>query len=58
MRRHDAMLIDELLPLATRAFVNNDIPGGQFDEVNRDEYQALTKCEQDLMERVWSQSGS
>jgi len=58
LRLHHAMMIDEVVPLATRALANNDVPGNQFDEVIVDEYQDLTRCEQDLVERVWSQNGS
>lgn len=58
LRLHNAMMIDEVVPLATGALVNNDIPGDQFDEVIVDEYQDLTRCEQELVEKVWSKQGS
>lgn len=54
LRWHGAMLIGEVVPLATRALESGDIPRGIFDEVMVDEYQDLTACEQRLVELVWS----
>jgi DNA helicase-2/ATP-dependent DNA helicase PcrA len=54
LRWHGAMLIGEVVPLATRALESGDVPRGAFDEVMVDEYQDLTACEQRLVELVWS----
>ena len=54
LRWHGAMLIGEVVPLATRALESGDIPVSLFDEVIVDEYQDLTACEQRMVELVWS----
>ena len=58
LRRHGGMLIDEIVPFATRAMENHDIKQGMFDHVLIDEYQDLTASEQALVELVWSRKGS
>ena len=58
LRRHRGILIDEIVPFATRGLESSDIPSGQFDRVMIDEYQDLTACEQALVELIWSGKGS
>ena len=58
LQRHGGMLIDEVVPIATQALASHDIEPGQFDHVLVDEYQDLTACEQELVERIWSRNGS
>ena len=58
LQRHGGMLIDEVVPIATQALANHNIEPGVFDHVLVDEYQDLTACEQELVERIWSRRGS
>ena len=58
LRRHGGMLIGEVVFLVVQGLEAEDIPPGQFDHVVVDEYQDLTAAEQELVERVWSRSGS
>lgn len=58
LRAHDGMLVGEVVPLATRALESDDIPRGAYDHVLVDEYQDLTRCEQEMVEHLWSQKGS
>lgn len=58
LRRHEGMLIDEVVQLARVGLESEDIPTGCFDEVIIDEYQDLTAAEQHLVEKVWSGKGS
>jgi superfamily I DNA/RNA helicase len=58
LRRHGGMLIDEVVQLARIGLESGDIPAGSFDEVIIDEYQDLTASEQQLVEKIWSGSGS
>ena len=54
---HRGILIDEIVPLATRGLESSDIGSGQFDHVLIDEYQDLTASEQALVEQIWSHAG-
>ena len=58
LRRHGGMLIDEVVQLARIGLESGDIPAGAFDHVIIDEYQDLTAAEQQLVEKIWSGSGS
>lgn len=58
LREHEAMLISEVVPFATRALEGEDLPPGNYDHVVVDEYQDLTRCEQEMVELVWSGDGS
>jgi superfamily I DNA/RNA helicase len=55
---HGAMLIGEVVPLATLGLEAHDIPPGQYDQVIIDEYQDLTSLEQQMVEQIWSGEGS
>ncbi len=54
LRSHRAMVIGEVVPIVGHGIETGDIPGGLFDEVVVDEFQDLTKAEQDLIRRIWS----
>lgn len=58
LRRHEGMLIDEVVQIARLGLESEDIPAGCFDEVIIDEYQDLTAAEQHLVEKIWSGNGS
>jgi DNA helicase II / ATP-dependent DNA helicase PcrA len=58
LRRHEGMLIDEVVQIARLGLESGDIPAGCFDEVIIDEYQDLTATEQHLVEKIWSGKGS
>ncbi|MFH1560322.1 MAG: ATP-dependent helicase [Chloroflexota bacterium] len=58
LREHGGLLMDEFVPMATAALEYGDIPKGTFDHIMVDEYQDLTKCEQALVDLVWSGNGS
>jgi len=58
LRRHEGMLIDEVVQIARLGLESEDIPAGCFDEVIIDEYQDLTAAEQHLVEKIWSGKGS
>jgi len=58
LRRHGGMLIDEVVQLARIGLESGDIATGDFDHVIIDEYQDLTAAEQQLVEKIWSGSGS
>ena len=58
LERHGAMLIEEVVYLAREALRTGGIERGQFDHVIIDEYQDLTRAEQDLVEYLWSERGS
>jgi superfamily I DNA/RNA helicase len=58
LRRHGGMLIDEVVQLARIGLESGDITAGEFDHVIIDEYQDLTAAEQQLVEKIWSGSGS
>lgn len=58
LREHESMLISEVVPIVTRALEGQDLPQGRFDHVVIDEYQDLTRCEQVMVELIWSGEGS
>ena len=58
LRRHQGIIIHEIVRLAKNAMEMGDIPQGIFDHVFVDEYQDLTATEQKLVELVWSGNGS
>jgi superfamily I DNA/RNA helicase len=58
LQRLGGMLVGEVVYLATTALESEDIERGAFDHVIVDEYQDLTAAEQELVELVWSRSGS
>ncbi len=58
LRRHGGMLIDEVVQLARIGLESGDVSAGDFDHVIIDEYQDLTAAEQQLVEKIWSGSGS
>ena len=58
LRDHEGMLIEEVVPIVTNALKRNDISQGIYDHVIIDEYQDLTKCEQEMVELIWSGEGS
>ncbi|MFQ5641758.1 MAG: UvrD-helicase domain-containing protein [bacterium] len=58
LRRHGGMLIDEVVQIARIGLESGDIPAGEFDHVIIDEYQDLTAAEQQLVEKIWSETGS
>jgi len=58
LRRHEGMLIDEVVQIARIGLESGDIPAGCFEEVVIDEYQDLTAAEQHLVEKIWSGKGS
>lgn len=54
LRSHRGMVIGEVVPIVSHGIETGDIPGGLFDEVIVDEFQDLTKAEQDLIQRIWA----
>lgn len=58
LRKHRAMLIGEVVFLCVEGLESEDIHSGFVDHVVIDEYQDLTVVEQELVERVWSGTGS
>lgn len=54
LRSHRGMVIGEVVPIVSHGIETGDIPGGLFDEVVVDEFQDLTKAEQDLIRRIWA----
>jgi DNA helicase-2/ATP-dependent DNA helicase PcrA len=58
LRAHGGMPIGEVVFLAVEGLRSGDIPGGRYDHVIVDEYQDLTAAEQELVELIWSRSGS
>lgn len=56
--RHRAMLIGDVVYLCVVGLENDDIPPGKYGHVVIDEYQDLTAAEQELVELIWSRSGS
>lgn len=58
LRQHEAMLISEVVPIVTSALEGEDLPRGEFDHVVVDEYQDLTRCEQEMVELIWSGEGA
>ncbi|MCA1851660.1 MAG: UvrD-helicase domain-containing protein, partial [Beggiatoa sp.] len=54
LRSHRGMVIGEVVPIVSHGIETGDIPGGLFDEVIVDEFQDLTKAEQDLIRRIWA----
>ena len=54
LRTHRGMVIGEVVPVVSHGIETGDIPGGLFDEVVVDEFQDLTKAEQDLIRRIWA----
>ena len=58
LRRHQSMLINEVVYLCVVGLENGDIRLGGYDHVVIDEYQDLTAAEQELVEMIWSNSGS
>ena len=58
LRWHGGMLIEEVVNLARIGLGAGDVPAGQFDHVIIDEYQDLTAAEQQLVEQIWSRTGS
>ena len=58
MQKYRAMLIGEVIYLCVIALESEDIPPRFFDHVVIDEYQDLTAAEQELVQLIWSGSGS
>lgn len=58
LRRHNSMLIGEVVILCVQGLEFADIPSGIFDHVVIDEYQDLTVAEQELVKLIWSKRGS
>ena len=56
--RYKSMLVGEVVYLAVTGLESEDIPNGMFDHVVIDEYQDLTAAEQELVNFIWSRSGS
>jgi hypothetical protein len=55
LRRHGAMLIEEVVNMARIGLESGSIPPCDFEQVIIDEYQDLTAAEQQLVEKLWSQ---
>lgn len=58
LRRHRAMLIGDVVYLCVQGLESKDILPGLFDHVVIDEYQDLTALEQELVNHIWSESGT
>ena len=58
LQRHRGMLIGEVVYLCVTGLESADIPPGMFDYVVIDEYQDLTAAEQELVDLVWSRTGT
>lgn len=58
LQHHGGMLVGEVVYLAVVGLENGDIPHGRYVHVVVDEYQDLTAAEQQLVELVWSRTGS
>ena len=58
LRRYRSMLVGEVVFLCVVGLEAEDIPSGRFNHVVIDEYQDLTAAEQELINLVWSRTGS
>ena len=58
LRKHRAMLIGDVVHFCVQGLESKDILPGLFDHVVIDEYQDLTALEQELVNHIWSKSGT
>jgi DNA helicase-2/ATP-dependent DNA helicase PcrA len=58
LQRHRGMLIGEVVYLCVTGLESADIDQGMFDNVVIDEYQDLTVAEQELVNFIWSRTGT
>ena len=58
LQRHRGMLIGEVVYLCVTGLESADIAPGMFDHVVIDEYQDLTVAEQELVNLIWSRTGT